>query len=77
MDERLYRNCIIALAIVLVIVLGLALMKKKQQQPSTPDTMSSTGAHWVQRGGYSHTGATLPTFDYSGHYASVPTPPFA
>ena len=32
------------------------------------------GGHWIQGGGYSHTPATLPTYDYSGYYQSVPTP---
>lgn len=37
----------------------------------------SVGGHWIQQGEYSHTGATLPTYDLSGYYQSVPTPPDA
>ncbi len=72
MDERHYRNCVVSIAVVLVLVLAYILTQHTQP---TPETMSNS--HWVQRGGYSHTGSTLPTFGYSGYYGRVPTPPMA
>lgn len=72
MDERQYRNCVVAIAVVLVLVLAHTLVTNA---PPKADSMSNS--HWVQRGGFSHTGSTLPTYGYSGYYGRVPTPPMA
>ena len=67
----------IIIAIVLTIIMMIVFRDKWVLLSSAGKDTMSVGAHWIQQGEYGHTGSTLPTYDLSGYYQSVPTPPDA
>lgn len=74
-----YSNAYHAVIILLLVVIVAILMRKCNCCSGSKSHMGhknhmSVGAHWLQNGSYSHTPATLPSFDYSGYNQAVPTP---